>query len=343
MSFKKPIRLFWGENYTPKPQILLDAIERGAKKSNDIINLYPGSLYSDTTNLIAKTFTVNQEQITLTHGIEGAVHLIADTFLGKGKTGGMFSPSFFVYGYYIKRSDNFVQYPVTLNEKIDLEDFVKQIQNCDVFFHASPNTSTGNYVLDLDEIEYVLKNYKGLFIVDECYFGLGDITVLPLLKKYKNLVIINGLSKVMGMPALRFGYVLADISVIKKLRYNLNDVEFDPIDTYALNIFIESFPYNMEMAKTTKKFFDEFLMFMQSQFPNDTFIKNITTFHFMDISKYKVQTYKVMNHLTKNGYLMSENELRDDSNIDFPEYLEFGVPPREYWEDFAKTLKSSLK
>ncbi len=341
MALQKPFRLFWRENYSQKPPQVKLAIKKALKDSSDKINLYPGSLYDDVIELIARTRHVSNDQIILGHGIEGLIHLTSQTFLTPESTGGMFSPSFFVFANNLKRYRS-VTYQVALDKKVDVDDLLQKIKDVDVFYLASPNTDTGSYLLSKEEIEHILQTYNGILGVDECYFGMGRQTVIDLIDSYKNLIVYNGVTKVMGMASIRLGYAVANKDIINKLKYNQNDIELDPINTFSLNIFKEVFPHFQELADNTNKFEQEFIEFMGSKFPETTFRKTLVTFHFMDLKPFNKQPYEVINTMTEAGYVMSGKHLTDNSTLNFPQFLEITPPPKEIWEYFAKTLRKCL-
>lgn len=340
-KFKKPLRLYWHENYAPKPPKVLAAIDKAYQESKQVINLYPGELYQEVVNLIAKKFKLEKDQVILGHGIEGLIHLTSRTLLGPKKIGAMFKPSFFVFENNLKRY-KYLTYPCHYQKKVNVKAFIKKISKTDIFFLASPNTATGNYLLNHDEIEHVLKNYSGLFVVDECYFGVGNITVVDLLKKYKNLLVFRGVTKVVGLGGIRLAFALGNKKIIDRLKYQFTELEWDPINTLSLNIFKYTFPYFDQLAKNTRQFFIDFLNYLKSEFPNDRFIHNQTNFQYMDLSNYKTPAYKIINYMNKHGFLLSDSNLKDNSVLHFPEMLELPAPPKQYWPDFAKTLKKAL-
>jgi hypothetical protein len=81
---------------------------------------------------------------------------------------------------------------------------------------------------------------------------------------------------------------------------------------------------------------------MEKDFPEDKIIRNLTTFHFMDIRKYNIPAYKVMNYMNEHGYLFSSDNKTSNEGINFPEFIELTPPPREYWDDFSNTLRKAL-
>lgn len=62
----------------------------------------------------------------------------------------------------------------------------------------------------------------------------------------------------------------------------------------------------------------------------------------MDISSYKIPAYKVINFMNHHDYLLSGEDLKNNSTLPFPELIKFPPPPKEYWDDFAKILRMSF-
>ncbi len=339
--WQKPIRLYWHENYTPKPKVVIKVINQGIEKASTKINLYPGDLNHEITDIIAKKHRVKSNQVILGPGIEGLIHLLCRTFLDKDKKGGMFEPSFFSYSNCIKWYGKKVALPISLNPILNLKPYIKNLLSTKLFFLASPNTGTGNYLLSKKQIEQILKQYQGIFVVDECYYGLGNQTVLDLIKKYKNLIVLRTVSKILGIAGIRFAYGLSNPNIIKQLKHNLWDVEWDPISRYSLEVFKAVYPYYNLMAKKTISFFNEYAKYLRQQFPNDSFIETNVTFIFMDISKYQVTRAEISQEMKTRGYLLVDYPENETQN-EFSKLLEITPPPKEFWQDFAKNLKAVL-
>jgi histidinol-phosphate/aromatic aminotransferase/cobyric acid decarboxylase-like protein len=64
-------------------------------------------------------------------------------------------------------------------------------------------------------------------VVDEAYHEFADHSVVPLLRKHRNLVVLRTFSKAMALAAIRVGYLLAAPELVTEIRkavlpYNLN-------------------------------------------------------------------------------------------------------------------------
>src|SRR5207247_8102238 len=78
-----------------------------------------------------------------------------------------------------------------------------------------------------DAVVTLLKNARGLVLLDEAYHEFSEQSARPLLEKHRNLVVLRTFSKAMAMAGLRFGYMMADPDIARevykaKLPYNVN-------------------------------------------------------------------------------------------------------------------------
>jgi histidinol-phosphate aminotransferase len=91
---------------------------------------------------------------------------------------------------------------------------------------CSPNNPTGG-VLEPAELARLCEEADGLVVVDEAYHEFSARSVVPLLARHPNLVVLRTFSKAMAMAGLRVGYLLADPALVRevnkaRLPYNLN-------------------------------------------------------------------------------------------------------------------------
>ena len=91
---------------------------------------------------------------------------------------------------------------------------------------CSPNNPTGS-VMSLPEVERLCRETEGLVVVDEAYHEFAGATVVPLLDRHPNLVVLRTFSKAMALAGLRVGYLLAAPALVReidkaRLPYNVN-------------------------------------------------------------------------------------------------------------------------
>ena len=91
---------------------------------------------------------------------------------------------------------------------------------------CSPNNPTGG-VYPAAAIGGLCREADGFVVVDEAYHEFAGETVVPLLAKHSNLVVLRTFSKAMGLAGGRVGYLLASPELVRevnkaRLPYNLN-------------------------------------------------------------------------------------------------------------------------
>jgi histidinol-phosphate aminotransferase len=82
---------------------------------------------------------------------------------------------------------------------------------------CNPNNPTGNF---MDQKHFVRIAQTGVpFIIDEAYIEFAGLekSMVKLIRKYKNVMILRTISKAYGLAGLRFGYMLADKDVVEQI------------------------------------------------------------------------------------------------------------------------------
>lgn len=96
---------------------------------------------------------------------------------------------------------------------------------------ANPNAPT-SVAMAAEDVEFIIKNNPdSVVVVDEAYVDFGGVSVLPLLEKYDNLIVVRTFSKSRSMAGVRIGFCFASKRIIDAM----NDVKFS-INSYTMNI-----------------------------------------------------------------------------------------------------------
>jgi histidinol-phosphate aminotransferase len=91
---------------------------------------------------------------------------------------------------------------------------------------CSPNNPTGS-LLAADDVARLCDAAPGIVAIDEAYHEFSGQSVVPLLARHPNLVVLRTFSKAAGLAGLRVGYLLASPELVReinkaRLPYNLN-------------------------------------------------------------------------------------------------------------------------
>ena len=208
--------------------VFLDANEN---PYNDPYNRYPDPLQQEVKERISQIKNVPEECIFLGNGSDEAIDLIYRIFCQPRVDNVVaISPS---YGMYQVCADiNDVEYrPVALTSdfQIDRHAIVDRIGvHTKVLWICSPNNPTGN-AFDIEEIEWFLQKFPNkIIVIDEAYIDFSSKpSLLSVLDKYENLIVLQTLSKAWGQAAIRCGIAYASEAIIAyfnnvKYPYNVN-------------------------------------------------------------------------------------------------------------------------
>ncbi|MFW5938738.1 MAG: histidinol-phosphate transaminase [Halanaeroarchaeum sp.] len=187
----------------------VEAIRDGAEG----VHAYPKAIHTDLTRAIAGGWQVENEQVWLANGGDGALDYLARATIDPGDTVLVPEPGFAYYGmsarfhhgevatYELSKADDFAMTPETILSAYDGERIVHV---------TTPHNPTGSE-MGLDAIGAVAErtDEETLVVVDEAY---GEFTDAPsarnLLDGRDDVAVIRTFSKAYGLAGLRLGYAL---------------------------------------------------------------------------------------------------------------------------------------
>jgi histidinol-phosphate aminotransferase len=222
------------EDFKGNAEIYLDANENaiGSAINSHVLNRYPDPLQVEVKEKLGKIKEVPSINIFLGNGSDEAIDILIRAFCNPGKDNIIILPP--TYGMYevSARINDVGVRSVNLNTdlQIDMSEINSVInKNTKLIFVCSPNNPTGG-IINKKEIENLLYNFDGIVVVDEAYIDFSDAqSMLPDIRKYPNLVILQTFSKAWGLAGLRVGMAFGNaetISVMNKIKapYNVGEL-----------------------------------------------------------------------------------------------------------------------
>ena len=213
-GYKKPdlvedsVKLDSNENYVIPKQFQNDIIT-SAKKNSDV-RQYPLGRIDDLIKAISKFSKIPNSMIGIGNGSDQILDLILSNFASKKTKVLTSNPTF---GFFEERcklySIPLIAIPFSDDMKLDIDEFTKQSKNADILYLDSPNNPTG-FQFPKNELQKLVKSFKGLVIIDEAYGEFGDYTLSNMVKTQENLIVVQTLSKSFGLAGLRLGYFIAN-------------------------------------------------------------------------------------------------------------------------------------
>lgn len=189
----------------------------------------------------------------------------------------------------------------TLDKEKMLEDANKF--NSSIIF-ANPNAPTG-ISLSRDEVADMLRRAPKdrVFIVDEAYCDFGGESCIPLLKDFKNLVIVRTFSKSFSFAGMRLGFVIANPDLINAVFTAKNSFNHFPVDNVAQTAAIASCRAVSYYAETSRKVVEQRELFTEFLKKNGWFVIDSKT-NFVFAKKEGHTGNEIYQHVKKNGILI---------------------------------------
>lgn len=224
------VKLNANENpYPPSPRA--EEILRGFRPER--LRFYPDANSGNLRAALAKKFGVTGDMIFMGNGSDDVLALCFQSFFCSDKP--ILYPDI-TYSFYpvwcaLFRTP-YETVPLTADFRIDPRAFDKP--NGGVIF-PNPNAPTG-IGEGLDFIEDILQhNQDCIVLIDEAYIDFGGTSCLPLLEKYKNLVVVQTMSKSRSLAGLRVGYAIAAPELIATLEAVKNSYNSYTMDMLTLD------------------------------------------------------------------------------------------------------------
>ncbi len=217
------------DEYAGGAGIFLDANENPFGE----LNRYPDPHQRDLKHKLATLKAVSDNNIFVGNGSDEVIDLAFRIFCIPGVDKALtFSPT---YGMYeVSAAINNVELltiPLTTDFQIDVEKVKPYFADSSIklLFICSPNNPTGN-LMNKRDVEYILKNFNGIVIIDEAYIDFAkEASLISLIDQYNNLIVSQTFSKAWGLAAARVGLAYANSEVISlfnkvKSPYNVSKI-----------------------------------------------------------------------------------------------------------------------
>ena len=217
------------DEYKGKSGILMDANENPYGN----LNRYPDPYQRELKASVSKIKGIEEDKIFLGNGSDEIIDLCFRIFCNPGVDKALiFTPTYGMYEVSASINDvEIVKIHLNSNFQIDLE----KAENCfsdknlKLIFICSPNNPTANSMCYSD-VEYIISKFNGIVIVDEAYIDFNEKpSLIKLVNKYSNQIIMQTFSKAFGMAAVRIGMAFSDPAIVRYLNklkppYNISTI-----------------------------------------------------------------------------------------------------------------------
>lgn len=171
---------------------------------------------------LCRFLAVERNAVLACHGADAGIGMLFQAYVDEGDEVVQVAPTYHRYREFCLlygAKSVIVAFDSAL--RLDFSDYLKAITPLTrMAVLVNPNSPTGTTV-DFDELaEAAAKTHahNALLLIDEVYHHYYEVTALPLLKHYDNVVIARSLSKAFGAAGIRVGALVGNPTIIQELR-----------------------------------------------------------------------------------------------------------------------------
>ncbi|RUR37024.1 histidinol-phosphate transaminase [Vreelandella populi] len=227
---ERVIKLNTNENpYPPAPgvgQALRDY-------ATDHLRLYPDPTSAALRATLAKTFSIESQQVFVGNGSDEVLALAFQAFFCHGAPLDVPTITYSFYPVYANLYNvELRSHPLNASWEVDIEALGSAAERSGVIF-ANPNAPTG-HAHSLESIEKLLKRVTDrVVLVDEAYVDFGAESATALIDRYPNLLVTGTFSKSRSLAGLRLGYAIGSAELIDGLQRVKDSFNSYPVDSLA--------------------------------------------------------------------------------------------------------------
>ncbi len=205
------------DEFSGQAELFLDANESPFGS----LNRYPDPYQCELKNKLATQRNLDEKMIFVGNGSDEVIDLLYRVFceprVDKALT---FTPTYGMYDVSAGINDvELLKVPLTDEFDIDIETTKAFLgaEQIKLTFICSPNNPTGN-VFCQQKIETILQTSTGIVVIDEAYIDFSSTkSLVGLIDRYPNLVVLQTMSKARGLAAARVGFAFAARPIIELL------------------------------------------------------------------------------------------------------------------------------
>jgi len=192
------------------------------------LNRYPEAGSPELRERFAEYYGVKKNMIMPGNGSDELIQILCMTVRGRIKGVLVPVPTFSMYKIIaLNTGCRVIEVPLDKKFDLDVDAITANIKSNfpALIFLSCPNSPTGN-LFNRARIEAVIRKTPGLVVIDEAYGAFCGPSLLPLLKKYDNVIFLKTVSK-LGMASIRLGFLIGHPDMIAqldkvRLPYNIN-------------------------------------------------------------------------------------------------------------------------
>ena len=186
----KYIKLNTNESPYPPSQGVLNAVN--SREAADL-RLYSDPECKHLKQAIAELYAVDYDNIYLSNGSDDILNFSFMAFAGNGVKAAFPEISYGFYKVYAELYNlDYTKIPLREDFSVCADDYCGL--NCFIVI-ANPNAPTGKTITKEEIIKILETNPDNVVLIDEAYVDFGGESVYPLIREFKNLLVVQTFSK----------------------------------------------------------------------------------------------------------------------------------------------------
>ena len=197
----------------------------------DNLRKYPDPSSSELKETIARRMEISDDMVFVGNGSDEVLAFVFRAFFDENRKVAFADITYSFYPVYARS----LNIPYTLLKvRDDLAiDVSKYVEFEGGVVIANPNAPTGMLTSCAEIERIVAADNNRLVIIDEAYIDFGGVSVVPLVRKYDNLLVVQTVSKSRALAGIRVGYAIGNSSLVKALEYVRDTVNSYTVDSLA--------------------------------------------------------------------------------------------------------------
>lgn len=256
------LRLDFNENTVGcSPRVL----ERLRQISSDDLARYPERNAAE--DRLANFLGVTADQVLLTNGVDEAIHLLCQTYLGPGDEALIVVPTYSMYRIYMMAAGAGVtEIPAGKNFQFPTAEVLRRISSrTKLIAIANPNNPTGVLISQNELAQIASVASSAVVLIDEAYFEFCGQTALGLLKEHPNVFVARTFSKAYGLAGLRLGALIGSREQMETLRLACSPYNVNAVALACLPAALDDVEYVQTYVRDVMQSRARFEQFLQEQ------------------------------------------------------------------------------
>ncbi len=188
--------------FGPSPSVL-----KAIRRAVSLIGFYPDPGVDGLKKKVAGYLGIGSDHLVFGNGSDELIDIVCKSFLDMGDKVLIPLPTFSFYEIASRVNGGVPKFMKLRGFRWDSRELVSAAKDVKLVFIGRPNNPTGNGV-DVGGIEDLLDAGK-VVVVDEAYAEFAGYSVIGLVRRRENLVVLRTFSKAFGLAGLRVGYAVA--------------------------------------------------------------------------------------------------------------------------------------